>query len=116
MPKYQSPPDMSLITSVAMTSDCQVVSYGCYNGSVRLYYPESGAIKTLGNHREKVCDMIVSNQILPGSNMEAPVVVSGSRDGDLKIWWDGGHEYNCVKMHKGAILEVRKAKMNINQA
>ena len=64
-PKFQSPPDMSLITCLAMTNDCNVIAYGCYNGSVRLYYLHSGSVKTLGSHKEKVMDLSVSMEIMP---------------------------------------------------
>ena len=77
IPKYQSPPDMSLITCLAMTNDCNVIAYGCYNGSVRLYYLDSSAVKTLGSHQEKVIDLAVNIEIMPDTQMEMVVVVSG---------------------------------------
>jgi len=98
---------MSLITSVSFTEDAQVIAYGCKNGSVRLFYPESGCVKTLGSHTDQVCDLIVSKEVL--RNMEAVVVASGSKNSDLKIWWDGGHEFSCKRIHKTAILEVKAA-------
>ena len=101
---------MSLITSVSFTEDAQVIAYGCKNGSVRLFYPESGCVKTLGSHTDQVCDLIVSKEVL--RNMEAVVVASGSKNSDLKIWWDGGHEFSCKRIHKTAILEASFDKNN----
>ena len=68
---------MSLITCLAMTNDCNVIAYGCYNGSVRLYYLDSSAVKTLGSHQEKVIDLAVNIEIMPDTQMEMVVVVSG---------------------------------------
>ena len=81
---------MSLITCLAMTNDCNVIAYGCYNGSVRLYYLHSGSVKTLGSHQGKVMDLSVTLEIMPDTKTEMVVVVSGSKDGSLVIWWDGG--------------------------
>lgn len=105
--KFQSPSDMSLITCVAMTSNANTVAYGCYNGSVRLYYPESSAVKTLGNHRQEVKSVIVKHAKMPNEDMEVAVVVSGGRDGTLAIWWDGGRAFNCARKHEDSIQEVR---------
>ena len=60
-----------------MTNDCNVIAYGCYNGSVRLYYLDSSAVKTLGSHQEKVIDLAVNIEIMPDTQMEMVVVVSG---------------------------------------
>ena len=49
-----SPSDTSLITCVALTKDCQIIAYGCSNGSVRLYFPASKSVKMLGTHSTKV--------------------------------------------------------------
>ena len=104
-PKHQSPPDMSLITCVSIAESCNVVAYGCYNGSVRLYYIDSGAVKTLGSHREKVKDVDITLDVVIG-NMEMVAVASGSKDGSLNIWWDGGHAFTCVKKHSTPIVQV----------
>ena len=110
IPKFQSPPDMSLITCLSMTNDCNVVAYGCYNGSVRLYYLDVSAVKTLGSHQEQVTDLAVSMDTMPENDMEMVVVVSGSRDGSIMIWWDGGPAFKLLhklkKKHHTSIQEV----------
>jgi hypothetical protein len=70
---------MSLITCVSISDNCDVVAYGCYNGSVRLYHPTSGSVKTLGTHKGKVKDIDIATEIIPNTCLEVSVVVSGSR-------------------------------------
>ena len=60
---HQSPQDSSLITCVAFSCKQDVVAYGCMNGSIRLYFPHSQAVKTLGNHATKITSLDVSIEI-----------------------------------------------------
>ena len=87
-----------------------VVSYGCQNGSVRLYYPQSGAIKSLGSHQSKIEAIDIKLEVaFTGSNhIEHEVVVTGSSDGQVKIWWNGGQVFHCQKQHSSLIQEVSK--------
>ena len=67
------------------------LAYGCYNGSVRLYFPASKSVKTLGTHSAKVLVIDITIEtitISPDENVETTVVVSGCSDGLVKIWWD----------------------------
>ena len=82
------------------------VAYGCQNGSVRLYYPESGAIKLLGSHHDKIEALDIKLVVTPLHNIENVVVVSGSYDGNVKIWWNGGQVFHCEKQHFSNIQEV----------
>lgn len=105
-PLHHSPPESSLITCLSMCERGNVVSYGCQNGSVRLYYPKSGAIKSLGSHHSKI-EAIDIALVVTGSNHEHEVVVTGSSDGMVKIWWNGGQVFHCEKKHSSLIQEVR---------
>ena len=82
------------------------MAYGCYDGYVRLYYLESGAVKTLGYHPDKVKDVDITVEVMPKDQMETVAVVSGSRDGSIKIWWDGGYAFSCEKKHHTPIVQV----------
>jgi hypothetical protein len=76
----------------------KVVSYGCQNGSVRIFYPASGTIKTLGMHIAKVTDIKVRTSIQNPEKREieiAPIVVSAAEDGSVKIWYEGGRTFAC---------------------
>ena len=105
-PLHHSPPESSLITCVSMCERGNVVSYGCQNGSVRLYYPQSGAIKSLGSHQSKVEAIDIKLEVV--GRMEHEVVVTGSSDGQVKIWWNGGQVFHCQKQHSSLIQEVSK--------
>jgi hypothetical protein len=81
-----------------MIKSSQVVSYGCQNGSVRIFYPASGTIKTLGMHIAKVTDIKVRTSIRNPEKREieiAPIVVSAAEDGSVKIWYEGGRTFAC---------------------
>ena len=76
----------------------QVVAYGCQNGSVRIFYPSSGSIKTLGLHNNKITDIKIRTTIRTEEEAEieiSPIVVSASEDGSVKIWIEGGRTFDC---------------------
>ena len=73
------------------------MSYGCQNGSVRIFYPSSGTIKTLGMHNAKVTDVKIRT-FIEDSEKEieiSPIVVSAAEDGSVKIWYEGGRTFDC---------------------
>ena len=77
----------------------QVVSYGCNNGSVRIFDPVSRSVKTLGLHNARITDLKIRTRIWDdesGSEVEIhPIVVSGADDGSLRIWIEGGRNFDC---------------------
>ena len=53
----------------------------------------SKSTKTLGTHSSSVRDLVITMEritISPDETIGTAVVVSGSEDGAVKIWWDGG--------------------------
>lgn len=102
---YQSPAEVSLITCVCLSDNGQVVAYGCSNGAVRLYYPASATVKNLGTHN-KCVKVIASTTSVLEDQMETVVAVTGSADGSVRIWWDGGKAIQCNHEHKTQVRQV----------
>ena len=61
---------------------------------MRIFYPDSGTIKTLGMHDAKVSDIKIRTFV--GNSVEiSPIVVSVAEDGSVKIWYEGGRMFDC---------------------
>ena len=59
-------------------------------------------------HQSKIEAIDIKLEVaFTGSNhIEHEVVVTGSSDGQVKIWWNGGQVFHCQKQHSSLIQEV----------
>ena len=104
----------NMISCVSLSCDGRAVAYGTENGSVRLYRPWNGSIKTLGFHKSNVTcvlllgeEVIIQNKDAEMNNTQSYVVISGDKKGEVKIWWDGGSAITCTFNHLSSVREIK---------
>ena len=86
------------ITCLSISEDANEIAYGCSNGLVRVYKPWEGCVVSIGTHMSRVnCISIIGN-----------LVVSGGKDGEVKMWKDGQPLATVPdEHHQGNVKEIR---------